>query len=430
MCTGVAMRRNAGLQTGGLPVPPVRRAVLMLAVASFGYLLSGWAWTLLSPLAPQLRETLRLSPLQQALIVAVPVLVGTLGRMPVGALTDRFGGRCMFVLVVLVTIAAVLELGLFGHRSLAGVLLGGALLGSAGTVFAVGVPFVTAWFSHTRRGLAAGVFGMGICGSAISGLTTVRMAADHGTTAPFVAVALALTGFALLALLVLRDAPHRPMPDQRLAHGLVAALRLRITWQASGWYGIALGAFTAFSVYLPAYLNNAYGVAPSAAADRMAAFVSVAVLMRPIGGWLADRLSPMPPLAAALAVVAVAALVQAFTPTLDPVATVALLTLSAGLGVASAATVTQIGLVSPPAMVGVVTGIVTAVAGVAGAAAPLLMALAYSRSGSYGPALALLAVVTTVGLLGVLRASRRGRRPPRQANSQRSDDRRGVQARP
>ena len=96
------------------------RSWLMLAIATVGFSVNFWAWALLSPLGAQLKDALQLSPFQQALLVAVPVVVGSLGRIPVGALTDRFGGRIMFPLVSFATIVPVLFLGLAGHGSLAG----------------------------------------------------------------------------------------------------------------------------------------------------------------------------------------------------------------------------------------------------------------------------------------------------------------------
>jgi NNP family nitrate/nitrite transporter-like MFS transporter len=94
--------------------------------------------------------------------VAVPVIVGARGRIPVGALTDRFGGRVMFPVVSFTAIISALFLGLAGYRSLAGLLAGGFFLGVAGASFAVGVPFVNGWFPAERRGLAIGIFGMGM----------------------------------------------------------------------------------------------------------------------------------------------------------------------------------------------------------------------------------------------------------------------------
>jgi NNP family nitrate/nitrite transporter-like MFS transporter len=78
------------------PSPTARRRALMLTLATVGFAVNFWAWALLSPLGPRLKAGLHLSAFQQALLVAVPVVVGSLGRIPVGALTDRFGGRIMF----------------------------------------------------------------------------------------------------------------------------------------------------------------------------------------------------------------------------------------------------------------------------------------------------------------------------------------------
>src|SRR6185369_12176640 len=105
------------------------RRALMLALATTGFAVNFWAWALLSPLGPKFKDALHLSPFQQALLVAVPVVVGSLGRIPVGALTDRYGGRLMFPVVSLATIVPVLYLGLSGYTSLAGLLVGGFFLG-------------------------------------------------------------------------------------------------------------------------------------------------------------------------------------------------------------------------------------------------------------------------------------------------------------
>src|SRR5690242_15654950 len=180
------------------------RRWLMLVMATIGFAVNFWAWALLSPLAAKFKDVLHLSSFQQALLVAVPVIVGSLGRIPIGALTDRYGGRLMFPIVSLATIVPVLYLGLSGHTSLAGLLVGGFFLGIGGTAFAVGVPFVNAWFPPARRGFAIGIFGAGMGGTAISALTTVRLVNAHGTATPFVVTAAVLFGYAVLAALLLR----------------------------------------------------------------------------------------------------------------------------------------------------------------------------------------------------------------------------------
>jgi len=381
-----------------------RQRTLMLTLATVGFAVNFWAWALLSPLAPKFKEALGLTSFQQALLVAVPVVVGSLGRIPVGALTDRFGGRIMFPLVSLTTIVPVLYLGLAGHTSLAGLLVGGFFLGVGGTTFAVGVPFVNAWFPPERRGLAIGVFGTGMGGTAISALTTVKLANAGGTATPFVVTAVVLAVYAVLAALLLRDAPGRAVPSEPLSRRLGATLRLRVTWLASALYAVAFGGYVAFSVYLPAYLKTAYGLAQADAANRMAGFVLLAVLMRPVGGWLSDRLGAVKVLAVSLGVVVVGAVVQAFTPDLAPVGTIAFLSMAAALGAGSGATFALVALLAPANMVGSVTGVVGAAGGLGGFVPPLVMGALYGQYGSYALGLAALAVVALAALALTLTA--------------------------
>jgi len=397
-------------QAGELPRTGRRdegRRGLMLALATIGFAVNFWAWALLSPLGPRFKEVLELSSFEQALLVAVPVLVGSLGRIPVGALTDRFGGRVMFPLVSAATIVPVLYLGLAGHTSLAGLLVGGFFLGIGGTAFAVGVPFVNAWFPPERRGLAIGVFGAGMGGTAISALTTVKLVTAGSEATPFLITAAALAVYALTAYFLLRDAPGRSAPSGSLARRLGVALRLPVTWQASVLYAVVFGGYVAFSVYLPAYLKTAYGLTQADAANRMAGFVLVAVLMRPVGGWLSDRLGPIRVLAAALAVVVVGASVQAFEPPLMPLGTVAFLSMAAALGAGSGAVFALVAKVTPAGKVGSVTGVVGAAGGLGGFLPPLVMGIVYELFGSYALGLALLAVVASGTLALTLTAVRK-----------------------
>jgi NNP family nitrate/nitrite transporter-like MFS transporter len=375
---------------------------LMLAVATIGFAVNFWAWALLSPLGPLFRQqgTLgRLTESDVALLVAVPVIVGSLGRIVVGALTDKYGGRVMFPLVSAATIVPILFLGFLGLDSYGALLVGGFFLGIGGTAFAVGVPFVNAWFPPERRGLAVGVFGAGMGGTAISALTTVRLFTDVGERAPFVLTAAALAIYAVVAWLVLRDAPGRAAPRGTLGSRLAANARLPITWQASILYAVAFGGYVAFSVYLPAYLRTAYGLEAADAANRMAGFVMVAVVMRPVGGWLSDRFGAIPVLVTGYAVVVVGASVAAGTPLLEGPGTVAFLAMAAALGAGSGATFALIARVTDPARVGGVTGLVGAAGGLGGFVPPLIMGYVYGRTDSYAIGLILLAVTASFTLL-------------------------------
>ncbi len=390
-----------------------RRRGLMLGLATVGFAINFWAWALLSPLGPVFRDSGQLGALsesQVALIVAVPVIVGSLGRILVGALTDTLGGREMFVVVSLAAVFPVLWIGYLGQSDYTALLIGGFFLGISGTSFAVGVPFVNAWFPPEHRGLAVGIFGAGMGGTAISALTTVTLYTDVSERAPFLAAAAALAVFAVVAWLFMQDAPGRAAPTGSLASRLASNARLPIAWQASICYAVAFGGYVAFSVYLPSYLKTAYDLTPADAANRMAGFVVVAVLMRPVGGWLSDRFGPVPVLAIGYAVVAGGAAVAATTPILEHAGTGAFLAMAMALGSGTGATFALLAQVTDPSRVGGVTGLVGAAGGLGGFVPPLIMGYVYGRTDSYAIGLLLLSVTAAATMLLTLTVVRRTER--------------------
>ncbi|MEZ0580548.1 MFS transporter [Nocardioides sp. MH1] len=387
------------------PQPVFGRAWVMLGIATLGFAVNFWAWALLSPLGPLFRERGTLGSLDEsdvALLVAVPVIVGSIGRILVGALTDRYGGRVMFPSVSALTIVPILFIAFVGQSSYWLIIAGGFALGVAGTAFAVGVPFVNAWFPPDRRGLAIGIFGSGMGGTAISALTTVRLYTGVGKTSPFLITAAVLVAYAVMSWLVLRDAPGRTVPTTPLMTRLPGNARLPITWQACILYAVAFGGYVAFSVYLPAYLKTDYALTPADAANRMAGFVVVAVVMRPVGGWLSDRFGPVPVLAASYGVVVVGAGVAATHPLLEHIGTVAFLAMAAALGAGSGATFALIARVTEPSRVGGVTGLVGAAGGLGGFVPPLLMGYVYGRTDSYAIGLWMLSITAAVTVVLVV----------------------------
>lgn len=368
------------------------QATRMLSLATVGFLINFWAWALIGPLGPTFGKELHLSSLQQSLLVALPVVVGSLGRIPVGALTDRFGARVMFPAVSALTIFPVLFVGL-GGNSYARLLIGGFFLGIGGTAFAVGVPLVNSWFPPARRGLAIGIFGAGTGGTAVSAFTTIRLADAYGRSAPFILVAILLGIFTVVAALLLRTPAGRPAPGGSFLARTLAAVRMPATVQLSMLYAVGFGGFVAFSVYLPTSLRNEYGLTVGDAAARTAGFVVLAVAARPFGGWLSDRVGPIPVLGVSFTAAALFALLTAGGFSLMPLATIGYLGLAAMLGAASGACFALVAKVVPAAQVGSVTGVVGAAGGLGGFVPPLVMGALYGSFGNYRIGLLLLAVV-------------------------------------
>lgn len=384
---------------------------LMLLLATLGFLVNFWAWSLIGPLGPTYREDLALTPIQLSVAVAVPVIVGSLGRIPVGALTDRLGARVMFPLVSILAIIPTLFVGLVADNFVM-LIIGGFFLGLGGTTFAVGVPFVNAWFAPQRRGTALGIFGMGNAGTAVAAFTTVGLAERFGRPGPFVLVSVLLALYAGLAWFLIRDAPGRTAPAGSLLARTVATLKIPATGQLSLIYAMGFGGFVAFSVYLPTYLTTDYDLARADASFRTAGFVILAVVARPVGGWLSDRWHPVPVLTLCFTLAGLAAVLAALKLELLPVGTVAFLTLAATLGAASGACFALVAKVAPADKVGSVTGIVGAAGGLGGFFPPLVMGAVYSGTGAYTIGFVLLAL-SALGVAAftwgpVRRASRTG----------------------
>jgi MFS transporter, NNP family, nitrate/nitrite transporter len=367
-----------------------------LAVATFAFSTTFWAWGLLSPLAPDYRDLLSLAPLQVSLLVAVPVVLGSIARIALGALTDRHGGRRMFTALCLVVIAPLVLLATV--ETYPTLLLGALLLGVSGASFAVGIPFVNAWFPPSRRGTALGIYGMGNLGTAIAAFTTQPIVGLTSRTGVFLTVAVVMLATAAVTWTVGRDAPTWQPQLSPMAARLRTALRLRVTLDLAALYAITFGGFVAFGVYLPTYLQEIYGLEVADAAARAGGFILLATVARPIGGALSDRFGAPRVLAAALATVGVGAIVIAFELQILA-ATVAFLVVAAGLGVGNGAVFALVGRRSPPASVGAVTGFVGAAGGLGGFLPPLVMGAVFQATGSYAIGLMLLSNVAFAGLV-------------------------------
>lgn len=370
-------------------------ATRMLILATVGFALLFWAWALIGPLGSHFGEDFGLTPFEQSLLVAVPVIVGSVGRIPIGALTDRFGARTMFPLVTVLTIIPVLFVGLAGVNYVL-VLIGGFFLGLGGTSFAIGIPLVNAWYPPARRGTALGIFGAGTVGTAIASFTTVQIADAWGRPVPFIVVAVLLAIYAVVAWKMLVDAPGRSpatATGPSMARRTWETLRQPVTLKLSWLYAIGFGGFVAFSVYLPTYLVNAYGMDRADAALRTAGFVVLAVAARPVGGYLSDRIGAIKVLVVSFIGTGAFAAGAAVGLRLLPEGTVMFLGLAIVLGAIAGAVFALVGKLVEPARVGGVTGVVGAAGGLGGFVPPLIMGSVYGATGHYAIGLGLLSAI-------------------------------------
>ncbi|HWB95854.1 MAG TPA: MFS transporter [Bryobacteraceae bacterium] len=362
-----------------------------LALGTISFTVCFAAWGLISAFAPRFRELLHLTASQTALLIAVPVILGSLARIPMGLLTDRYNGRAVFTALLLFSAIPPLLVPWAGsYTGLVGVAL---LLGMAGSSFAVGVGFVSRWFAAERQGSALGIYGLGNAGQSAAVFLGPVLAARIGMDQVFRGVAVLLVIWAVVFFLAARNSPVEVRPKP-LSAMLGVLGRERLAWVLSSFYFLTFGGFVAFSIYLPSLLKDEFGLHPADAGLRTAGFVILATALRPLGGWLSDRIGGARVLSVIFFGIVPFALLLAW-PSMLPF-TVGALGCAALLGLGNGAVFKLVPQYFP-ADTGTVTGLVGAMGGLGGFFPPLLLGFFRDTTGAVWPGFVLLA--GTAGLL-------------------------------
>ena len=388
------------------PVTATKGQAMNLILATSASVVGFWAWNMVATLSTHYAQGMDLSAGTMGILVAMPIFVGSLGRVVVGTMTDRFGGRALFTFVLLASIPPVLLVALGGSlNSFAVVLVAGFLLGVAGTVFAVGIPFVSAWYPPARRGFATGVFGAGMVGTALAAFLNPRLVKSIGYVPTHFVVAGLLAAMAVLVWFFMKNAPGWRPSEEAVLPELLDSARLAVTWKMCFLYAVVFGGFVSFATYLPTYLRDVYDFSPTDAGARTAGFAVAAVIARPIGGVLADKIGAKPVVLTSLAGVAVLGWLVALEPAADVQAGPVFLALAAALGLGAGGVFAWVGALAPSDKVGSVSGIVSAAGGLGGYFPPLIMGMTYdpdATSYKYAIGLSLLVVTAIVALLFTL----------------------------
>jgi MFS transporter, NNP family, nitrate/nitrite transporter len=361
-----------------------------LAYGTISFAICFAAWGLVSAFAPAFRNELGLSAQSTAFLVAVPVLLGSIARLPMGMLTDRFGGRLVFTALFLLVAAACLTAPLaHDYRSLVEYAF---FLGLAGSSFAVGVGYVSRWFPPEKQGTALGIYGLGNMGHSAAVFLGPLVGAAVGWTAVFRGMAAVAALWAVVFYLAARNAPGTRRPAT-VAEMIRVLGREPLAWALSGFYFLTFGGFVAFSIYLPTLLRDQFGLAMTDAGFRTAGFVVLATLLRPVGGTLSDRIGGARVLSGVfLGIVPFALLLM--WPSIVPF-TVGALGCAALLGLGNGAVFKLVPQFFP-GNTATVTGLVGAMGGLGGFFPPLVLGFFRDYMGSVWPGFGLLAVAAAV----------------------------------
>lgn len=263
-----------------------------LAASTVAFTVCFAVWTIFSIIGLQIRQELNLSETEFGLLVGTPILTGSLIRLALGIWSDQYGGRIVYVAVMLS--AAVATFLLTTADTYTMYLVAALGIGVAGGSFAVGIAYVSRWFPPERQGFALGIFGLGNVGAAVTKFIAPFVMVAYGWHAVAQVWASALIVMAIIFWLSTEDDPALKSrraagaPPEPFLKQLEPLKNLQI-WRFSLYYFFVFGAFVALALWLPRYLTGAYGFDIKTAGMLGALYSIPASLFRALGGWLADR---------------------------------------------------------------------------------------------------------------------------------------------
>jgi NNP family nitrate/nitrite transporter-like MFS transporter len=356
------------------------------------------------------------SPSEVGMLIAAPILTGSVLRLPAGVLTDRYGGRPVFVATLLLSALGVASVSL--ANGFWGFLFAGLCFGISGASFAVGIAFTAAWFPQEKQGTALGIFGAGNAGAGIT-LTCVPKMIEWSTAGGAVEgwrnVPLMYAGFVALTALAFWLLTENRVADARTHKTFaerMAPLKNVQVWRFGLYYFLVFGAFVGLSGWLMKYYVDVYELSLATAGVLATCFSLPSGVIRAIGGYLSDKMGARAVMYWVLGTCAAGTIALSLPLGLVPF-TIVVVLVGISMGIGKAAVYKHIPVYFPRE-VGVVGGMVGVIGGLGGFACPLVFGwlLQETRSpanptGLWTTAWMFLAVVSVVSLVWMHFAIRR-----------------------
>ena len=363
--------------------------------------LSFMVWVLLGPLAVQIAGDLHLTPAQKGLMVATPVLAGALLRIVMGVLVDQIQPKKAGLIGQVIVMAALLVAWLHGIHSFQQALLLGVFLGVAGAAFAVALPLASRWYPPEHQGTALGIAGAGNSGTVLAALFAPGLAVAYGWGNVFglalIPLAIALVVYAIYA----KDSPDAT-PAKSLGQYL-AILKDKDAWWFMFFYSVTFGGFVGLASSLTIYFNDLYHLGPVVAGYCTAASVFAGSMIRPLGGYIADRIGGIRTLLTMYGIAALLLVILSFGQPSIARALLVVVPLMAALGMGNGS-VFQLVPQRFRKEIGVMTGLVGMAGGIGGFYLAASLGWSKQITGSYQIGILIfagLALLAIIGLTGV-----------------------------
>jgi NNP family nitrate/nitrite transporter-like MFS transporter len=272
--------------------PAVRKQWSVLVASTFSFTVCFAIWMVFAVIGIPIKKMLDLNETQFGLLAATPVLTGSLVRLPLGMWTDRYGGRIVYFVLMLICVVPIWFIGeatQYWHF-----LVLGLFVGLAGGSFSVGIAYVARWFERDRQGLAMGIFGAGNSGAAVTKFVapTLMVAFGWAMVPKVYAVAMLATALLFWAFSY-TDSNHHVSSSVTIREQLSALSDPRV-WKYCQYYSIVFGGYVALSLWMTKYYITEYGFDIRIAALLAACFSLPGGVLRAVGGWLTDRFGAHP----------------------------------------------------------------------------------------------------------------------------------------
>ena len=265
----------------------IRKQVSVLGASTAAFTICFAVWVMFSIVGIPVKQLLGLSETQFGLLAAIPILTGSLIRLPLGMLTDKFGGRVVFFVLML---ACVTPLYLISHATRYWHFLTlGLFVGLAGGSFSVGISYCARWFTKQKQGLAMGIFGAGNAGAALTKFVAPSLVVAFGWQMVPKVYAVALLVTAIVFWFTTYTDPAHSVGKSITIRAQLDAQRDPRVWEYSQHYAIVFGGYVALSLWMTKYYISEYGFGITTAALVAAIFVLPSGMLRAVGGWLSDR---------------------------------------------------------------------------------------------------------------------------------------------
>ncbi|MDH4234500.1 MAG: NarK/NasA family nitrate transporter, partial [Gallionella sp.] len=244
-------------------------------------------WMMFAVIGIPIKQTLGLNETQFGLLIAMPVLTGSLTRLPLGMLTDKYGGRIVFFVLMISTVIPIYVISIgtaYWHY-----LVTGLFVGIAGGSFTVGIAYCARWFPKEKQGTAMGIFGAGNTGAAVTKLVAPMIVVAYGwTMVPKVYAVLMLVTAILFWFFTFSDPSHIGGKKVTIREQL-QALKDPTVWKYSQYYSIVFGGYVALALWMTKYYVSEYGFDLKTAAFLAAAFSIPGGVLRALGGYFSDK---------------------------------------------------------------------------------------------------------------------------------------------